>query len=69
MNETTRITLHYLEQIVKRARLSGFDEMRAEFESADASDRAHEQKIIEDLERKIDHAQEMIDTPDWRDRR
>lgn len=38
MNQTAKIITHYLEEIVKRAGLTGFDEMRAEIESAADAD-------------------------------
>lgn len=38
MTDTASIVAHYLEQIVRRVGLKGFDEMRAEIESADEAD-------------------------------
>lgn len=38
MSELARITAHYLEAIVQRAGLRGFDEIRAELEAAASMD-------------------------------
>lgn len=38
MNELARIVTHYLEAITRKAKLSGFDEMRVELEGAAESD-------------------------------
>ncbi len=41
MSEVARITAHYFEQVAKHAKLRGFDEVRAELESAAAADDQH----------------------------
>ena len=45
MSEVSRIVTHYLEAIVRKAKLTGFDEMRAEIEAAEKQDDA----IMEEL--------------------
>lgn len=40
MNEQARIITHYLETIVRKAKLSGFEEMRAEIEAAEEANAA-----------------------------
>jgi hypothetical protein len=51
----SRIVTHYLEVIVRRAELPGFDEMRAEIESAGREDDEH----IAVLERQVRDLQAM----------
>jgi hypothetical protein len=69
MSELANIVAHYLEQIVKRAGLTGFDEMRAEIESAvEADEKRHEKQIVE-LTRELERVAEITDQPDWRQRR
>jgi hypothetical protein len=71
-----------LEAIVRRnrqhdpARWQGFDEIRAEIESAvEADERTRERRFealgkrIADVETHLDHVEEKVDTPDWRQRR
>lgn len=56
MNETTRIVAHYLETIVARAGLRGFDEIRAELEAADEADASEREKLearVKELEREV----------------
>jgi len=58
MSEVSKIVTHYLEEIVRSAGLKGFDEIRAEIESAAEQD-----------DRRLEQLEEKVETPDWRERR
>lgn len=59
--ELARITAHYLEVIVRKAGLTGFDDMRAELMDAAEADASA-------FQAEIDRVEEKVDQPDWRQR-
>lgn len=61
MSETTRLVIHYLEAITRKAGLSGFDEIRAELESADEADAADRRRELEELRVLIRDLRELLD--------
>lgn len=67
--ELGHIVAHYLEQLVRRAGLSGFDEMRAEIDAAVEADERRLTRRLDVLGAEINRVEEKVDQPDWRQRR